>query len=354
MRTKTKMKVLAAATLLALAPFARADDATAGTGSLDTQVKVLDNTGASRGQAQVAARIAAQFRGVAGSDANALALVNGLRNGTAATLTTTTTTKGPDGKPVTTTTTTTVTPPTKPMGWGNVRISLALAQAQLQQAGITKPTAEQLQTALTGGTLKSPSGTTTQVQGVLTMRASGMGWGQIAQAQGTKLGPVLASLKHTQHEVAKLPVKGDDGGDKTAASKTKAATTTTRTTSTPSTGGPSSKTTLTTANGTSTTSHGNGSKATTTASATSSSPSSKGLTTAGGVAPSAASKGLVTAAGGGAGNAAATAKSHGGGAGITTATGATASSTGVTTAQGGSSGNGNAHDNNGHGKGKGG
>src|SRR5512140_3597237 len=218
---KHTLRILASSVLIALAPMAIADSSTT---SLDTQVKVLDNTGASRGQAQVAARIASSFTSMAGSDANALALVNGLRNGTTITLTSpkpaatgtgtgagtstgtgTGTATGTGG-----TTTTTITPPTKPMGWGNVRIALALAQAQLQQAGITKPTAAQLQAALTGGTLKGPTGTTTQVQGVLTMRASGMGWGQIAQAQGTKLGPVLAGLRHAQSEVAKLPVKGDD------------------------------------------------------------------------------------------------------------------------------------------------
>ena len=383
MRTQMKLKVLVAATILAFAPPALADDASTGNGSVDAQVSTLDKTGASRGQAQVAARIASQFGRVAGSDANALALVNGLRNGTTVTLTSTTTTKGPDGKPVSTTTTTTIAPPTKPMGWGNVRIALALAQSQLQQAGITKPTAEQLQAALTGGTLKSPSGTTTQVQGVLTMRASGMGWGQIAHAQGTKLGPVLASLRHTQHEVAKLPVKGDDHRGLTTASGkgaehehehegkgSKTAASTTRPTSGTSPGGLSSKTTLVTGNGTSTTSHGHGSKGMTTANgATSSSDSSKGLTTASGATPSAASKGIVTAEGAAGGSHGA--KSHGkgivtagggaavntaspstssSGAGITTGTGASAAGTGVTTAQGGAAG----EHGNGHGKGKGG
>jgi hypothetical protein len=365
MGTQTKLKMIAAAVLLALAPLAQADDAT--TPTVDTQVSLLDRTGANRGQAQVAARIAAQFGRVAGSDANALALVNGLRTGGEITLTSTTTAKGPDGKPVTTTSTTTITPPTKPMGWGNVRISLALAQSALQQAGITKPTAEQLQTALMGGTLKAPDGTTTQVQGVLAMRASGMGWGRIAQAQGTKLGPVMASLKHTQHEVAKLPVKADG-------SKSLASTATARTKPEALPGGRSSKTTLATANGTSTTSHGHGSRGMTTASgATSSSPSSKGLTTASGASAAPASKGIVTAEGATSGTHGS--KSHGKGivtaagnagvntasasgkpgssaAGLTTASGAAGATSGVTTAQGGSgSGRGDGH---GNGKGKGG
>src|SRR5512132_1141402 len=180
---KMKMRMLVAATLVALVPLANAADTTPG-GTLDTQVKVLDNTGASRGQTLVAGRIASNFGGFAGSDANALALTNALRTGTATTLTYTTTTTGANGKPVTTTTTSTFTPPTKPMGWGNVKISLALAQAQLQQLGITKPTAEQLQAALNGGTVKAADGTSVTLKGVLQMRADGMGWGQIAQAGG--------------------------------------------------------------------------------------------------------------------------------------------------------------------------
>jgi hypothetical protein len=330
---------------------------------------VLDNTGASRGQQQVAARIATSFTSIAGSDANALALVNGLRNGTPITLTTTT--KPPAGAgstPPSTTTTTTITPPTKPMGWGNVRIALALAAAELQQAGITKPTAAQLQAALTGGALKGPGGTTTQVQGVLTMRASGMGWGQIAQAQGTKVGPVLASMRHTQSQVAKLPVSsGQEPVNKQANAgtpKTQAATTTTRTTSTASPGGPSSKT-LTTGNGTTkgvTTANGSPSSShsskglTTATGAAAASGASKGIVTAEGAATNAGArthsqgKGIVTAGGGAATNVASTAKPSG--AGITTATGASVAGTGVTTASGGEGhGNGNG---NGHGKGKGG
>jgi hypothetical protein len=95
-------------------------------------------------------------------------------------------------------TTTVITPPTGKMGHGNVFTSLALAKQQLGQMGISQPTPEQLQAALTGGTITTGTGataTTTQLQGVLTMRSQGMGWGQIAQKQGTKLGPVVSGLK---------------------------------------------------------------------------------------------------------------------------------------------------------------
>jgi hypothetical protein len=90
------------------------------------------------------------------------------------------------------------------MGHGNVFISLALAKQQLGQLGITQPTPEQLQAALTGGTITTGTGTTattTQLQGILTMRSQGMGWGQIAQTQGTKLGPVISGLKSANHQI---------------------------------------------------------------------------------------------------------------------------------------------------------
>lgn len=356
---KATMRMLAASTLIALAPMAgAASTTTTGSGTLDTQVKVLDNTGASRGQALVASRIASSFTNLAGSDANALALVNGLRTGSASTLTFSTTSGG-----TTTTSTTTITPPTKPMGWGNVKIALALAQAQLQQLGITNPTADQLQAALNGGTIKAADGTSVTLKGVLTMRADGMGWGQIAQAGGTKLGPVVSSLRQTQAKVAALPVSKPS--DATA----------TNTTTTSTTTGKGKAGTVTTASGGSATTHGKSSKGLTTAGGDN---SSKGLTTAGGTAAGSSSQGLVTAggatvshgpsaagtghgqgagivtaAGGGAGNTAATTHAHGGGggAGIVSGAGGGAGA-GVTTAHGNSGGGqGNAG---GNGKGKGG
>jgi hypothetical protein len=84
------------------------------------------------------------------------------------------------------------------MGYGNVFTSLALAKQQLGQLGINQPTPQQLQAVLTGGAVTTGTGTTattTLLQGILTMRSQGMGWGQIAQKLGTKLGPVVSGLK---------------------------------------------------------------------------------------------------------------------------------------------------------------
>jgi hypothetical protein len=113
--------------------------------------------------------------------------------------------------PQTNTTTTTTQPlPTGKMGFGNVKISLALAQQSLSQQGITQPTSQQLYTALAGGEMV-PGDSTTMTTGILQMRADGMGWGQIAQKYNVKLGQLMSG--------------------KQPASTTTASTTTTSTTS---------------------------------------------------------------------------------------------------------------------------
>lgn len=124
-----------------------------------------------------AGKLASEFSGWAGSQDNAAALVDGLRSGQPITL------AAPGAGGTATTTTTTFSPATRPMGYGNIRIALSLAQARLASQGITNPTPEQLQGALAG------DGST---QGVLQMRAAGMGWGQIANSQGVKLGAVMS------------------------------------------------------------------------------------------------------------------------------------------------------------------
>jgi hypothetical protein len=108
------------------------------------------------------------------------------------------------------------------MGHGNVFISLALAKQQLGAVGITEPTPQQLQAALTGGQVTTtgttgtgtPTTSTHTLDGILTMRSQNMGWGQISQKLGYKLGPVISSMKHTNQKLAaststKASVKGN-------------------------------------------------------------------------------------------------------------------------------------------------
>jgi len=114
---------------------------------------------------------------------NSQQVVNDLRNGQWTTTTTDPTTN--------TTTTTTEALPTGKMGFGNVKISLALAQESLRQQNIMQPTSEQLHTALVGGQMV-PGDSTSTTNGILQMRSEGMGWGQIAQKYDVKLGQLMS------------------------------------------------------------------------------------------------------------------------------------------------------------------
>jgi len=93
------------------------------------------------------------------------------------------------------------------MGFGNVNISLALAQASLTNLGITNPTPEQIKAALTGGSVTTSKGTTT-LPGILTLRSEGKGWGVIAKSLDLNLGKVVSGTKTEKSEkVAERAVK---------------------------------------------------------------------------------------------------------------------------------------------------
>ena len=206
------MKVKAMVLSLALLAASAAAVSGQTTTDLNTQAATMNNLASTAGDSNVVGKISGDFSSFLGADANAV--VTGLRNGTPITLKTTTTTPSttPGGTPTTTTATTIITPPTGHMGHGNVYISLALAKQQLSALGITQPTPTQLQAALTGGAITQTTGTgttatttTTNLQGILTLRSQNMGWGQIAQKLGYKLGPVMSSMKSANQHLAKLP-----------------------------------------------------------------------------------------------------------------------------------------------------
>ncbi len=168
--------------------------------TLATEASSMDTLAVSPGEARVIDKLSGEFSSFLGDDAKAV--VTGLRNGTSISLTTTTPGSTPGAPPATTTTT--INPPTGKMGFGNVFISLALAKQQLSQVGIDQPTPEQLQAALLGGSITTGSGTTattTDLQGILTMRSQDMGWGKIAQELGFKLGPVVRGIKAANHGI---------------------------------------------------------------------------------------------------------------------------------------------------------
>lgn len=178
------------------------------TTALNAEATKMNNLASRHGESKVVDKISSDFSSFLGTDSEAV--VTGLRNGTPITLTSTApSATGTTG--ATTSDTTIINPPTGKMGHGNVFISLALAKQQLGAMGITEPTPQQLQAALTGGQITTTTGTTatgtpiasTQtLDGVLTMRSQNMGWGQIAQKLGYKLGPVISSMKHTNQNIA--------------------------------------------------------------------------------------------------------------------------------------------------------
>lgn len=144
-------------------------------------------TPAAPADGQQSTRLAASYTAFAGSSANAQALVTGLRSGTAILLVTPATATTPAMQ-------TTITPSTGQLGYGNVNIALALAQAQLAAAGITQPSTAQIQAALNGGAVTGTKGPV-QLTGVLALRAEGQGWGDIAKTLGFKLGDIMSAAK---------------------------------------------------------------------------------------------------------------------------------------------------------------
>ena len=186
-----RVPALLALGAFALAPFVRADADDA----IKEESATFDNDASTQGGAKVTETMADDFATFAGSEANAQALVTGLRTGDEVTLTSTV-----NGQ----VTTTTFTPATSLKGYGNVFISLALAQQELTAQGITNPTSAQIQAALNGGSIIVGTGAnakTVQLSGVLALRASGEGWGQIAHQLDVKLGRVVSDLHEANEHI---------------------------------------------------------------------------------------------------------------------------------------------------------
>lgn len=142
---------------------------------------LADSTTAPAAAAVPANRIASRFESLAGSPDNAARLVAGLRSGSEIRLDGGLAEGG-----------TSFTPATRPMGYGSISRSLALAQEYLAAQGIARPTPEQLRTALNGGTLTTIDNSgairTLDMPGVLQLRSQGSGWGQVAHQLGVSPG----------------------------------------------------------------------------------------------------------------------------------------------------------------------
>jgi hypothetical protein len=145
-------------------------------------------TTASKGGAVTAGALVERYSALAGSPENAKSLVNGLRSKTEVVL------KGPSMTPPPCppfkpncnpgggTETVKFTPATEPMGFGNVDIALALMEADLKKKNVTSVKPRHIKAALVGETV-----TGLTFDGILKLRAAGMGWGQIANQLGFDL-----------------------------------------------------------------------------------------------------------------------------------------------------------------------
>lgn len=161
---------LLACCLAAACSAAHASDAGATTTSTTTTTSAVGTSTTTE------AKLSTEFADFLGGEEQAGTVVSGLRQGAAFSLESGSGSSG----------TTTIDPPTGTMGYGNVRITLRLAQAELGRLGITQPTSEELSAVLLGGEVNG-----TQVDGILSMRADGMGWGQIAQQYGMSVGQLM-------------------------------------------------------------------------------------------------------------------------------------------------------------------
>ena len=119
-------------------------------------------------------KVAVGFVALAGSDDNAMALVESLRAGAAVKL------FYPGAAPDDAPQEVAIDPPTDPMEWHDVRMALMLARDALVGFGVLRPSGEQLHAVLLGGEVAVPGGRVVAFRGVLRMRAEGFHWGRVA------------------------------------------------------------------------------------------------------------------------------------------------------------------------------
>ena len=179
---------------------------------LNKQSAQLDRIMLQQNTHQSAQQVAADFAILAGSQENAEALVIGLVNSTPILLNGTSQVER-HGRTSLVVTHSMVIPPTKPMGFGEAYITLSILKAQLAAADLPTPSPQQLQSLLMAG---SDSANVLNIgelqlkqrvvtQGVLTQRATGMSWQEIAQSNSVSLAPILETMKAAnQVRLAKL------------------------------------------------------------------------------------------------------------------------------------------------------
>lgn len=159
----------------------------------------VTTTAASNSGAVTEQSLVQRYETLAGSSDNAKSLVNGLRQKAEIVLvgpmlepppapppTCTPGTRfckeAPAPTPTVTDETIKFLPSTEGMGWGNVDVALALAEADLKAKSVHTVKPRHLKAALEGGTA---GGVT--FEGILALRAGGAGWGDIAKSLGFEL-----------------------------------------------------------------------------------------------------------------------------------------------------------------------
>jgi hypothetical protein len=115
---------------------------------------------AAKGPESDSARVASSYSSWAGSRANAEALVTGLHNGSAITISTTGSDRSVSMAGFT---------PNGTMSYENVNAALARTQRSLARIGIQRPTAEQIQAGLIGGDIEL-AGKTHSLRGTVAAR----------------------------------------------------------------------------------------------------------------------------------------------------------------------------------------
>jgi len=174
--------------------------------------------------ANVESKLSAEFSEFLGGEDRAADVVEGLRTGNEFSVDQTT--EGQNDMALSTTTpnagippnggdvsvVTTIDPPTGTMGYGNVRITLRLAEAQLGKLGITQPTTEELSAMLVGGEIDG-----VEVAGILNERAAGAGWGEIAKKYDFKVGQLMGKAPTAKPVVTPLDEASQLGTTETVA-----------------------------------------------------------------------------------------------------------------------------------------
>lgn len=183
--SKNQASILLIASALLMLPGAAA--AEPGKGKSGDKVTA---TAASKGGAVTASSLMKRYENLAGSPTNAESLVKGLRyqleivlvgaSSTPAAGPTGLSPMGPMGPvcptcpvPPPPSETVKFVPPTDPMGFGNIDIALALTEAQLDKKDVALP--------------PKPAQLKDALMAVLSLRASGKGWGDVANAMDFEL-----------------------------------------------------------------------------------------------------------------------------------------------------------------------